>query len=251
MIGWVAALGLAAVVLGLLWRYARLPRGGLYLVASALTLALFGYSLQGRPSTTSSTARRAAIDAPEDTRAIEVRRQMYGQFNGDAQWIDFSDTMLRMGATRMAVDATRRGLEKNPNSVPLWVALGNALVAHNQGQLSPAALFAFDRAARIDPRSPAPPFFLGLALARAGEGDAAIDLWVDLLKRTRPDAPWRAEIERRLASLVLARLGQRPGQARVPAPPPPVPVEGSGQADGVGAGARQSRMTPGRIAGGF
>lgn len=206
MIGWIGALALAAIALGLLWRFGRLPRAGLYLVGMALALALFGYSLQGKPSMASASPRPVDGRLTEDRGAIELRRQMYGRFNGDAQWIDFSDTMLRLGATRAAVDAARRGLDGNPNSVPLWVALGNALVAHAQGQMSPAALFAFNRAASIDPESPAPPFFLGLALANAGEGDAAIEIWLDLLRRTPAKAPWRGEIERRLTTLVLARV---------------------------------------------
>lgn len=228
MTGTIVAIAFAAIVLGLMWRFARLPVGGLYLGGAALTVALLGYDMQGQPALKSTTAKVADGRAREDRAAIEVRQQMYGRFNQGAQWIDFSDTLLRLGAKRAAVDAIRNGLAKQPNSVPLWTALGGALVAHADGQISPAALFAFERAARLDPQSPAPPFFLGLALANAGEGDAAIDLWFDLLKRTPADAPWRGEIERRLASLVLARVGR----ADKVSPPPPVPVDGSGQPDG-------------------
>lgn len=232
MSGWIAALVLAALVVALVWRFSRLPAAGLYLVGAAVALALFGYSLQGRSSVASADARPVNPARAEDRAAIEVRRQMYGSFNGSAQWIDFSETMLRLGATRAAVDAARRGLDTNPRSVPLWVALGNALVAHGQGQLSPAALFAFDCAARLDPESPAPPFFLGLALANAGEGDSAIRIWFDLLKRTPKDAPWRPEIERRLSSLVVARLEASRRATPAPSPSPPVPVDGSGRPDG-------------------
>ena len=231
MIGWIAALALSTIVVALQWRFARLPVGGLYLVGTAVTVALFGYSLQGQPSIESSISRAKDGRLTEDRGAIELRQQMYGRFSSDARWVDFADTMLRLGATRAAVDAAKRGLETNPRAVPLWVALGGALVAHGGGQLSPAALHAFDRAARLDPKSPAPPFFLGLALANAGDGDAAIDIWYELLKRTPVDAPWRAEIERRLGMLVLARL-ERSGVAP-PAKPSPVPVDGSGQPDGA------------------
>lgn len=247
MSGTVVAAALAAIVLALLWRHARLPAGGLYLVGAALMVALLGYGLQGRPSLAAARAQTSDGRLREDRAAIEVRRQMYGRFSSGAQWIDFSDTLLRLGASRAAVDALRQGLAKQPQSVPLWTALGSALAAHGDGQLSPAAMFAFERAGRIDPKSPAPPFFLGLALANAGDGDAAIKLWFDLLQRTPTDAPWRGEIERRLATLVLPRVGPM-------APPPPVPVDGSGRPDGGPDGERgapvlQRRQVPHAITG--
>lgn len=232
MTGWIVTVVLAAVVVALVWRFARLPTGGLYLVGAAVTLALFGYQLQGRPASGYAGPREAETKLPEDRAAITVRQQMYGRFNADARWIEFADTMLRLGATRAAVDAVNNGLRASPRSVLLWTALGSTLVAHGRGQISPAALHAFNRAAALDPQSPAPPFFLGLALANAGEGDAAITIWNDLLRRTPADAPWRPELERRLSTLVLARLrAQGAAQAPVAAPPPPVPVEGSGQSD--------------------
>lgn len=227
MTGTFVAVAFAAIAFGLIWRFARLPPGGLYLSGAALTVASLGYSMQGRPALGGGEAKVADGRASEDRAAIEVRQQMYGRFNQSAQVIDFADTLLRLGAKRAAVDALRNGLAKQPESVPLWTALGSALVAHADGQLAPAALFAFERAARIDPQSPAPPFFLGLALSNAGEGDAAIDLWFDLLKRTPANAPWRGEIERRLASLVLARVDR----SRRAAPAPPVAVDGSGRPD--------------------
>src|SRR3546814_10327093 len=41
-------------------------------------------------------------------------------------------------------------LESNPDNVDLWVAFGNALVAHGGGVMSPAAALAFDEAAKRD-----------------------------------------------------------------------------------------------------
>ena len=54
-------------------------------------------------------------------------------------------------------------------SPALWVGLGNALVAHGEGLVSPAAAFAYRRAAQIAPEDPQAPYFYGLALAKSGQ----------------------------------------------------------------------------------
>ena len=77
--------------------------------------------------------------------------------------------MRREGEDRLAVQAILGGLRRIPNSLLLWVGLGDALAQHDGGRVSPPALFAFQQARRISPAHPAPPFFLGLAYVRAGD----------------------------------------------------------------------------------
>src|SRR3546814_2694554 len=80
-----------------------------------------------------------------------------------------SDGFARTGKTELAAKTLEKGLEKYPDNVDLWVGLGNALVAHGGGMMSPAAALAFDEAAKRDPAHPAPPFFAGLAMAQSGD----------------------------------------------------------------------------------
>ena len=47
--GWLFAIGLAALAWTLLWRSGRVPRAALEIVAAALLLALAGYAWQGNP----------------------------------------------------------------------------------------------------------------------------------------------------------------------------------------------------------
>jgi cytochrome c-type biogenesis protein CcmH len=70
--------------------------------------------------------------------------------------------------------------------------------------MSPAAALAFDEAARRDPTHPAPPFFAGLALAQGGDLKGADIVWSQLLARSPADAPWRRDLEIRLAQLHAA-----------------------------------------------
>ena len=73
--------------------------------------------------------------------------------------------------------------------------------------------FAFEKAAAISPNHPGPPFFLGLGLAQAGKLDEAGDVWRGLLARAPKDAPWKADLESR-----LAQIGQAPSAKAAPAP---------------------------------
>jgi cytochrome c-type biogenesis protein CcmH len=125
-----------------------------------------------------------------------------------------SDADMRNGRYEDAAITLRSMVEKDPNDAEAWVALANALVAHARGELTPAALYAFRRSAQADPRYAAPPFFLGLALARNGRLAQARDMWARLLAATPPDNPLHADLAARLAGLdaFLARKAGAQGQ---------------------------------------
>jgi cytochrome c-type biogenesis protein CcmH len=202
--GWGILAGLLLVAVGLVWRFAKLPRYGLELTAAAALLGVAGYAWLGSPTEPGTSIE--ARDAPDklDPDLVKSRQNMMGQFGTQAQWLDYADTMLRMGQTQMAVLAMRSGIRDNPRNPELWVGLGNALVAHGNGLVSPAARFAYNRAAQLSPNHPGPPFFLGVALAQEGKTDEAATMWRALLARSPQNAPWRADLENRLASIEAA-----------------------------------------------
>lgn len=199
--GWGVLLGVAFVVFGLLWRYGKLPRSALELTAAALLLGVAGYAWQGQPDQSGTSVK--SRDRPDmlDPATVESRKNMMGQFGTEAQWLDYADTMTRMGQTQMAVLAMRSGIRDNPKSPDLWIGLGNALVAHGNGLISPSAEFAFKRAAQLSPKHPGPPLFLGIALVQQGRTAEAAAMWRALLARSPKDAPWRGDVEARLAAI--------------------------------------------------
>ena len=199
--GWGILLGLSLVGFALLWRFAKMPRSALEFTGAAMLLGVAGYAWQGMPTQPGTSVESRGIASKLDPATAESRRNMMGQFGSEAQWLDYADTMTRMGATQMAVLAMRSGIRDNPKSANLWVGLGNALVAHGDGLVSPSARFAFQRAARLSPKHPGPPFFLGVALAKSGQTAEAAQIWQSLLARTPKDAPWRADLEARLTAL--------------------------------------------------
>jgi cytochrome c-type biogenesis protein CcmH len=210
--GWGIVLGLVALAFAILWRFGKLTRSALELTVAALLLAIAGYAWQGRPDEPGTSAAAREPTDKLDAGTVQSRKNMMGQFGNEAQWLDFADAMMRMGQTQGAVLAMRSGIRDNPKSANLWVGLGNALVAHGDGLISPSARFAFQRAAALSPQHPAPPFFLGIALVQKGRTDEAAKMWIALLDRSSKDAPWRGDVERRLAAIGYAKPSS-------PAPP--------------------------------
>ena len=71
----------------------------------------------------------------------------------------------------------------------VWLALGNALVEHAEGQLTQPALFAYRRADQADPDGLGVGYFTGLAYIRQGRLPEALQLWRETLADAAPDAP--------------------------------------------------------------
>ena len=86
----------------------------------------------------------------------------------------------------------------------MWVGLGNALVDHAR-TLTPGASFAFRRAAEIAPGHPAPSFFFGLAEARSGDREVAVDSGARSSPGPRPSAGWRPIVEDALRAVTRPR----------------------------------------------
>lgn len=202
---------LAAIVTlaGLFW-VGRMPAGARPLAAAAVMLGLAGYALQGSPSLPGKPVAAPAEPEGFGEAITDQRRGMADRFGPAAQWLGMSDGFARTGKTALAAQTLEKGLAKYPDNVDLWVGLGNALVAHGGGAMSPAAALAFDEAAKRDPSHPAPSFFAGLAMAQGGDLKGAEAVWSQLLERSSPDAPWRADLEMRLAQLRRALGPQLP-----------------------------------------
>jgi len=199
--GWLIFGGLALVAAGLLWRFGRLPKGGIELVAAALFLAVAGYAWQGSPGLPGKpTPAPEDAKVPDSTFALE-RDKLLNRFGADADILGAADAFHRQGLNLYAIGLIKGALEKRPNSPDLWVGLGNAMVIHGGGLMSPAAQLAFQRAEAIAPDHPGPPFFMGLAYAQAGQFDRAESVWRALLDRSPANAPFRPELEQRLIEI--------------------------------------------------
>ena len=175
--------------------------------------------LAGQPH---STVAKPNIFA---TTLVDERQKVVGATVQPSNWEMVADAFMRHGDYAAAAELLRATVDKDPNNSAAWLAMASALVGHADGTVSPAALYAFRRAAAADPAAPGPPMFLGLALAGSGQFDDARAMWAGLLARTPAGAPWRADLEARLARLdqiiVMTRAAQ--GNAPTGAPPAGMP----------------------------
>lgn len=184
----------------------------------AVAAGLGGYALTGRPGLASAPAPRAEVDPRLTPEAEKAGAELLQHFGSARDWLALSDALIRAGQTETAIYILDQAIDRIPGSVDLWAEMGVALVAHAGGEVVPAARLAFDRASRIDPAHPAPPYFLGLAWLQAGQPERALATWSTLAARTPPDAPWRPMLERGMrgarAMIALGVGGDSPAPAR-------------------------------------
>jgi cytochrome c-type biogenesis protein CcmH/NrfG len=208
--GWVLLILMALGLFLALWRFAGFDRVTLQLLGSALLIAMAGYALQGRPGLAGKPVPPPSRQKLSDSAFAGARREMLGQFDTASRWLIIADSYHRSGNTQSAVGILRAGIKAHPRDPDLWVGLGNALIIHGGGMMSPAAELAFQRAAKFGPNQPGPRFFYGLALAQGGRFEQAEQIWRGLLESAPADAEWRPMVQSRLARLLEIRRAAPP-----------------------------------------
>ncbi|MES2095180.1 MAG: cytochrome C biosynthesis protein [Pseudomonadota bacterium] len=198
--GWLLLALMGGAALAALW-LSRAARGLWMFVAAALMLGAAGYAWQQRAALPGHpvTAESRAIDVQEGF--VAFRAAIMPGRPGDDRILAAADEQLRAGDTTAAGRVMLDAIAADPNDAALWTGLGTVLVAHDEGQLSPAAQFAFRRAQSLAPREPGPLFFLGLAYAQGNDLPAAKPVWERALALTPADAPYRSVIADQLTGI--------------------------------------------------
>lgn len=221
---WLAVLLLAAAGIALAVRPLGLPQSALALLGTAMALGLAGYALQGSPGLPgAATPPRAASPQSMDV-LIAARRAMFGGVVPPARYVAVADGFARQGQTQDAAGFLQLATAENPRDAEAWVALGNVLVAHAGGALTPPAEEAFERGGRLAPANPAVAYFKGFAKLRMGDAPAARELWGEALAKIPADAAYRPIIAGQLAQLdeaIRRGDGQRTGVEQAA----PLPVQ--------------------------
>ena len=221
---WVLIVLVAAGVFAALVWLLKLPRNGWEWAGVALLLGLAGYALQGSPGQPGAPKPPVENPGTADAALIAQRQTMGSAFGSGQSWLIVADGLSRQGQFGAAAQVLRTGVHQNPKDADLWVALGNALVGHGDGFISPAAQFAFQRAATISPTHPGPPFFMGLALAQSGRLAEARAIWARLLEQAPKEVSYRADLESRLARLDAMIGAQGTKAPAAPAAPAAAPL---------------------------
>ncbi|MGD9810177.1 MAG: tetratricopeptide repeat protein [Sphingobium sp.] len=208
MMGWAIVAALFVLTGAGLLVAGRLPTGLRELVGAALLFGVAGYAWQGNPSMPGSPRdpREAAPHFDEDL--AKLRNAFGGGYGKAAGWLTMSDGFARQGRSKDAVNVLVSAVRAEPRDPNLWVGLGNALVAHGEGVVSPAAEYSFRQAMRIAPDASSAPYFYGLALAQSGQYASARKVWGALLARVPEKAPLHADLIRDIDQLDRILAGQ-------------------------------------------
>lgn len=210
---WVIVIGLALLVFGLIAFVLRAPRASWEVIGAALLLGIAGYALQGRPDQPGAPKAPAETIASKGEAGVAERQKLGLGADMNDKHLVIADALARHAQFADAAEVLRGAVEKDPANAEAWLAMGNALVGHAEGTISPASIYAYGRAASTAPDSPGPPFFLGMALIQSGRLSEGRGVWADLLARSPKDAPWRGDLEKRLAELDSFIAGQPTGGA--------------------------------------
>ncbi len=200
--GWVALFLLMLLAFAALLRLG-VPRTLASFIGAALMLGAAGYALQGRPGLAGAPVRAGARTLEIDPAISELRRDMFGRYTIANTYFTAGDAFLRSGNERTAINFYLGALNAQPNDAGLWTALGDAYSLHDGGAVSPPAKLAFDRALKLAPDQPGPPFFLGLAYVRAGQFRDGARWWRRAYALAPAQAGYRAAIGQRLALLEM------------------------------------------------
>lgn len=197
---WLFAIGLALAALGMMAAAFRLPPRTWTTLGAALAAGLAGYGAQASPDQPGAPPSRAEVTDKAGSGLVDVRKRLSGNLR-TSNYLIVSDAFTRRGDYANAAEVLRGAVRKNPDDAEAWLAMANDLAAHADGNLTPAARYAYRRASSADPDGPGPEFFMGVAMLRQGDLVDAHQLWSRALAKAPDDAPWRGDLIARLAEL--------------------------------------------------
>ena len=119
-----------------------------------------------------------------------------------------------------AAAAYGKAVALNPDGEGYQSAYGEALTLAADGNITPAARAAFEKAVQRDGNDARARFFLGQAKQQAGDAKGAIDDWLALLGDSATDAPWVPQLRGSIEAAAKAAgidIGARLAAVKQPA----------------------------------
>lgn len=210
---WIGLMALAAMVIGVF--VLRIPKNAITALGAAIAVGLAGYSWQGEPAKPKSLPITSEIEEELGNQVVTLRRQILAEddWSNNRDMMITADAFARMGRFQDASEAYGIIVREDPKDAEAWLALGNALVNHADGVITPPAVRAFRMSEELDPDTPGVPFFIGLALIQQGDFLQARGAWAGALKRMPEGSKAHgllAERLQRLDNLINVATGARP-----------------------------------------
>jgi cytochrome c-type biogenesis protein CcmH len=235
-------------------------------LAALVALAAGGlYASMGQPGlvgTAAPVAAPAAAPAADDAppQAAEIAKLvgvLETKVAGDAQnpegwrmlgWAYFQTERFADAAT-----AYGKAVALRPDGEGYQSAYGEALTLAADGNVTPAARAAFDKAVARDGNDARARYFVGVAKQQGGDAKGAVEDWLALLADSTGDAPWVPQLRSMITAAgreagidVAARLAAIKPLASGGAAVAPPPMPGLA---GVAAGAAEPGPSADQVAG--
>jgi cytochrome c-type biogenesis protein CcmH len=196
-------------------------------------LELYAKAKAPRPAANATPAK--AQELPDVETMIERLALRLQKKPDDAQgWRMLGWSYLSVQQPAKAVEAYARAATLEPQSAALKAAYGEAIVAAENGTVTPQAVETFNAALALEAKNPKARYFVALALDQSGKKKEALDGWLSLLAEPMDDEPWVAELRQRAQSLARELGVTLPTQ-------PVLAAQGSGESAGAGAGKLEAK----------
>ena len=198
---WMAIIALTMLAFVVAAFVLKVGRGGWTLLGATLVFGLAGYAAQGSPEQPASPGAAVEREGLDGELLVDARREYFDTSQLPSRWVLTGDGFARRGDFDRAAGFYRSATQENPRDIEAWLALGVALVEHAEGNLTPAALLAFERAQQLNPENGGARYLLGFAWLRAGEAARTLELWREALENAPEDASWREALALRILRL--------------------------------------------------
>ena len=213
---WVIAILLALAGFAAIAVLSGQKRAAWAVVLAALGFGLAGYATQASPGIKSAPKQGVRAATGEGEQFVALRVELVGEARrSHSPYTLMSDGYARGGQFEEAAALLRGAVSKDQRDGDAWLALGNALLLHADGQLTPAAIYAYRRAEQELPGSAATAFFIGVGMIREGRLIEAHRLWSERLAALPEGAPGREILAERLGALeqLLRQIVRESGEA--------------------------------------
>jgi len=158
------------------------------------------------------------------------------------------------GRPQQALAPYKRAIELQPERAAVHAGYGEALVAVAGDKVTPEAKVEIDKALSLDPAEPRARHFAALWKAQNGMEKAALEEWIALSNGAAADAPWQADVRRRIDQ-TAGKLGidvskrlKHPAPADAVAGTPAITSEAAGAISAMPA-ADRAQMVDGMVEG--
>ena len=206
---------------------------GLALVAGALAIRR---GQQDAPPPAPAIAEAAQPDIGQMIARLEAR--LKDRPNDPAGWRMLGLSFYETGRFAESATAYKRAAQLEPKSAETWSALGEALTMARKNGVPADAQAAFRTALSVDPKDPRARYFLAVAKDLSGNARGAIDDLMAVLKDSKADDPWVADITRIVTGIAQRDKIDIAGRLAAVSPAPPA----SGKASAAIPGPTRDQM---------